>query len=900
MTVTTPTTAPRLLGTPHRRRGRIVLALILAVLLALFLPPFINVSRYRARIAASMSRALGRPVTVGDIELRLLPQPGFKLENVTIGEDPAFGIEPLLHADEVTADLHLSSLWRGRLEVAKLTFTYPSLNLVRVDGRWNIEALLDRTRSIAAAPTSASRPESRPRFPYIEASGARLNLKLGIEKTVWALSDADFALWSPSEDEWRMRLAARPVRTDSNLGDTGELKLEGRFRRAAKLAETPLELTFRLQKAQLGQLTTLVYGRDRGWRGAAAATVKASGTPAALDLTGEFGVDDFRRYDISLVDNLRLRAKCTAHYSTLDDQFSQLQCQAPVDRGVLTVEGGLEGALHPRAYNLKLSAKAVPVQSFLVLARHAKRDLPEDLLAAGDLNGEFTLQRSSRPDGTLQTSYQGSGNTSPIVLTSTVLQPSLTVPALHFALQNGGRVSVGRIIDLSQQKGGSRTRPTQAATAPARLAFEPFLVQLGGSNPVKAQAWFARDEYQLAIAGDSKIDRLMQVARAFGLPALASNLTGAAKLNLAVAGNWSGFARPLATGSAQVRDITALVTGIASPLKIASAKVLLAPDATSVENLAVGFGNSRVSFSGSLRIPRGCAALSANSAPTFGEPGTECPIEFDLHADQLSTDDLNRLLNPNAASKPWWEVFNIARGSSTPLLARVKASGVVQVNRFAIRTLPLNRLSARLSLDKGVLTLAELRAEVLGGKHSGNWRADFTGNVPAYSGTGMFDHVAMAQLSSLMRDGWSSGNLSANCSATTSGWSAAELLKNTVATADFDWRLGALRHVLLPEAPTGAQRWRGANGSSAPLQFQQMTARVEMRSDSIAISNGEVKGPRNYQLSGTATTARELRLELRNAARIFSVTGPLEKPKITMTTQEAQTTQGSRVVSASR
>ena len=35
-----------------------------------------------------MSNALGRPVTVDAIELRLLPQPGFYLENVDIGDDP--------------------------------------------------------------------------------------------------------------------------------------------------------------------------------------------------------------------------------------------------------------------------------------------------------------------------------------------------------------------------------------------------------------------------------------------------------------------------------------------------------------------------------------------------------------------------------------------------------------------------------------------------------------------------------------------------------------------------------------------------------------------------------------------------------------------------------------------
>src|ERR1700674_5773996 len=56
-------------------------------LAALVLPPFINVGRYKGRVIESMSNALGRPVTVDAVELRLLPQPGFYLDNVSVGDD---------------------------------------------------------------------------------------------------------------------------------------------------------------------------------------------------------------------------------------------------------------------------------------------------------------------------------------------------------------------------------------------------------------------------------------------------------------------------------------------------------------------------------------------------------------------------------------------------------------------------------------------------------------------------------------------------------------------------------------------------------------------------------------------------------------------------------------------
>ncbi len=78
---------------------------------------------------------------------------------------------------------------------------------------WNLQSLLLRASQTPAAPTAKARPEARLRFPYIEGEGGRINFKSGMEKKVYALSEADFALWLASENEWNLRLRARPMRT---------------------------------------------------------------------------------------------------------------------------------------------------------------------------------------------------------------------------------------------------------------------------------------------------------------------------------------------------------------------------------------------------------------------------------------------------------------------------------------------------------------------------------------------------------------------------------------------------------------------------------------------------------------------------------------------------------------
>src|SRR6202041_2102181 len=217
------------------------------------------------------------------------------------------GAEPLLRSSDVTASLRITSLLRGRIEIARLNFTEPSLNLVRNSaGHWNLENLIERAANVPIAPTSKAKSEKRPGFPYIEADRARINFKFGQEKKPYALTDADFALWQDSENAWSMRLKAQPVRTDFNLSDTGTLSVDGSWQRAASLRETPLQFTLQWNHGQLGQLTKLAYGSDKGWRGGLSVATPLIGTPANLAIVAAASVQDFRRYDIFGSGNLRL------------------------------------------------------------------------------------------------------------------------------------------------------------------------------------------------------------------------------------------------------------------------------------------------------------------------------------------------------------------------------------------------------------------------------------------------------------------------------------------------------------------------------------------------------------------------------------------------------------------
>src|SRR5438067_4025360 len=384
------------------------------MLAALVVPPLIQLTRYRLRIPGILGGALGRPVTVAAVSLRLLPQPGFDLKGLVIGEDPSFGAEPVLTAPEVTATLRLTSLWRGRLEIGSLRLKDASFNLVRrPDGAWNIESLMMQAAKTPAAPTAKSRPESRPRFPYIEVNSGRLNFKSGVEKKLVALTDADFALWLASENEWRARLEARAMRTDANLSDTGTIEAEARVRRNAQANEPLVTIQARLRDAQLGNLSALIYGRDRGWRGGTTAEITISGTRTALNFGIHAAIDDFHRYDITPAEPLRLDAVCAGALNVTAETISNLNCTTPASRGVLAVSGSIGQLLHQRQYDLRISLKQFPVQRAMALARRSKRDLPDDLAATGALNAELSVR--SQGDRRVWT---GAGNLRDLALRS--------------------------------------------------------------------------------------------------------------------------------------------------------------------------------------------------------------------------------------------------------------------------------------------------------------------------------------------------------------------------------------------------------------------------------------------------------------------------------------------------
>jgi uncharacterized protein involved in outer membrane biogenesis len=811
--------------------------LILALPLALFLiRP--GAGRLRTRIVTAIGLALGRQVDVSSVHIRLLPHPGFDLENFVVHDDPAFSAEPVIRSQQVMAELRLSSLLRGRLEIARLSLSEPSLNLVRDrDGRWNLENLLERAAQISVAPTKKMKTEARPGFPYIEADNGRINLKLQQEKKPYALMNADFALWQESENVWGMRLKAQPVRMDFNLSDTGTLNVNGSWTRAATLRQTPLQFSMEWTGAQLGQVSKLVVGKDKGWRGTLKFSATLSGTPADLKVETDASVQDFRRYDILGGGSLRLAAHCGTEYSSVDHTLSNLACHSPVGSGTLSVTGTITGVFRPGTYDLSLIATRLPIQSLIALARHAKKDIPDDIVASGKLDASLRVKRASAG----YAEWDGSGESLDVRIGSKLNKTEMVLDRIPF------KISRNPERDSRSER---RIFPPEP-----RMEIGPFNLGLGRTSPAVVRGSISRSGYSLLVTGDAQVQRLLQTARTAGFRASQLTADGIAKVDLQIAGGWPGFTAPQVTGKVQLQSVRAEVRGLNAPVEIASANLLLTPENVQVQNINASLSSS--AWRGSLLLPRNCALRDG------------CPASFDLHANEIDTDELNQWLNPHPRKQPWYRFLSATPQTATPYLLTLHAAGKLNIDRLAIQNLVATRVAAHVELESGIVRLSNLRGDLLGGKHLGDWQADFSVKPPGYSGSGTLQGIDLQQLAQAMHDGWVTGTATATYRASASGAGAGELISSAKANLKVEVRDGLLPHIVLTEG-------------NEPLHIRRLVGNLVLRDGRFEIQQGKLETPGAiYQLSGTASLTRTLDLKLmRSGAPGFNIIGPLTEPRV--------------------
>ncbi len=869
--------APHIPGTRRRiwlRRFAVAFTVWLAVHLSL--AGFVSTRRVQRALAARITAAFGRPVEVSNFGISILEGPRLVANYVTVSEDPRFGREHFLRADRLTASIHWTALLRGRLEFDTVSFTRPSLNLVRnPDGAWNLESWIPRPRGQPAA--SAGELSVRQTiFTRINIDTGRINFKRGVDKHPFAFTNVDGFVERDATGHWRVDLEASVMRAAVTLQEPGTIRLRGSIGSAAsRLQPAELELTW--TEASLSDALRLVRGFDYGVRGNFELTVTAS-VPQSRDTAArEPAVWSFKS-DLRLIDvhswnqprrssdpdlNLSFEAKWTPQLARVD--FARILLDAP--KSNIRAGGFLQWA-QPKESSFRVLSTGI------------------------SLNDVFEWYRAFRPGVAPEVSVEGSAGLDaelggwPVAVRQASLASDgaqMKIPGLRDPLR------VGRAV-LRWTPEKMELLPVPFTLAPAAAALSRpkvgsvFQFEFSGhGQPLprnECRAWLCGD-FSLALGGQTdRFQDFLAITRALGWP-LDGGWAVEGSANFSVI--WQARLSPFVVdsqGSIHFAGTRILPPFLNQPVLFKDAFFAWTPP------LPLG----AAAKAAASRDPRpGERRLTLLNSEVFGGKWTgtvsslnRAPWEFSLAADRLEIAAINQWLNPRQPPGLFQRMVASSatrRGSAEyeDQLGRLRARGQVRVDLLTLVPISLQKLRGTLELDGRKISLTDAQADFYSGAVSGSLRAELA-IEPKYEVQAKVERVNLAALTAatVTLKSLFSGTASGELSLSTRGIGRENLLRSIDGLGAFEFRDAQFRGLDLAESIRADAARPGVSS------FRTAFARVNIAASKFQLEEFRLTtSSSQWEAEGAVDFARQLDLRLHMAtpsASTFNLTGPLSAP----------------------
>ncbi len=855
------------------RRWILAVAALLMLAVAVVAPPLISLNRMHRRIADSISQAIGRPVRMSSITLRLLPRPGFEIADFVVEDDPAFGSEPILRSSQVVASVRLLPLWRGRLEIARIAFDEPSLNLVRNrQGRWNFDSLLSEAAQIPKAPTGERHPGGLPRFPYIDASNARINFKSGDEKLPFSFFNADLAVWLANPGEWRIEFAAQPVRTDLtlDLANTGTVRLDGSLRHAATLSQMPMNLHAEWSNAPLGQLSKILTGSDADWRGQLDVTADLTGSMdhTALKLTASG--QSIHRVEFDLREPLNVNVTCQANFTRADHLFDAVTCLAPTGDGHLLLTGSIHAIAAKPDSALSLELNNVPAAWALDSIRLVRARFGNSLVATGSIDGNFAYssQGSKSAAGNNQ-EIRGQATVNQLTITGAALRKPLALPTLRLLMNTESPPQPHRAHSI-------------AAPAINELLLEPFVV---GSAPVQASATptaklpasmtvsgaFGRNGFSMHLGGESNLGELIALGKEFGLlqhiPVDVGN-QGTADLDLTVHGPWmlpvtdQPVAPAAIDGTLRLHNAQLSGDFLAQPMRIPAAQAVFSGN--EITWTASGMAYGPLHGDGTLSYPVFC-----------GIP-TGCVHHFGLHLVSLDAETAqNALLGAQRHGELIERLLDRLRSLNRSTPSWPTLTGSVQIGTLTIESVALKDFTSVVALDGHTVQLKSSTARALDGQLHLSGSMEVADHTPHYQLEARLDDASAHSTGAAFAENWGLGSINLQASLKFSGFEQKDLLSSATGTFHWEWTNGGL-----PTPPASSGK-AGSGIGGIVSRFDAWKADGVIANNALNLQDSQIlHGEDATPLTGTITFARALNLSSVDKNDPVKLTGTLQHPVV--------------------
>ena len=835
--------------------------------------------RMRDYLVAHLESAFGRPVEVGRFSVQVLPIPELDVDAVTIGEDPAFGNEYFLRAEHMTARLRWLGLLRGHFEFGTMSFSRPSLILVRnAEGHWNLERWLPPAKpaSVAGSTTlvvSQPRAETTYHLQKIDFDEGRIDFKLGDNKRPFAFTGVSGSVEQVSSGRWHLRLEAQPWRSGVPLQSTGTLYVMGDVAGTTARLQ-PAQIQLHWTEGSLADLFRLVTGNDSGVRGQFALDGDASigmENPEVAASTWKFSLEaratQIHRWDLTeRDDNPRINVNLKGLWNLAEGQASAEEVRVELPHSRMTGSALLQtsGSVDWRA---QFKNMAVQGEDLLAWYRAFQPNVADEVALNDAMIGSVSLS------GWPLRWEEGA-----VVSTAGTLRFANKMEArlepFHGSVHNGKfDVQLLRVHLPESVNNTAQEKPERGNAKPHSNTVPENVVDVA-----LTQDWLLHEGALRLTLHLSEAAPVFHLASAFGHTMNAGwEYKGAATGQLVW--NWgSGLRDRQRGGSVELTKARLQVAGLNEPLKLEDARI----------EWKDGLRNATLA-----RVDAFGAALSGQISELTPNPTTdERRWHFQLHADHLDATELDRWAG--SRSRPNWlqrllpSLLGTANtGQASELLRRISADGELTADTLTIEKLKFTKARARLAIHALRLDVQDAEAQWAGGAVHGSVQALFSPS-PKYEITAQVDGVNLSQLPWNPRWGerWS-GVASGTVHLTTAGVGRDDLLKQLagggdVRLAKVEFRGWDVEQSAESGGPlAGSSHWTSGEGG---FQLNQQKISLDGFRLDAPHQRTELSGTISFGMDGNLTFAPRPRTvasaKTSSQARELRVSGQLENPAV--------------------
>ena len=858
------------------KTGAAVATAVIALQLAVSF--LVRTHRMHAYLVAHLERAFGRPVQVESFGARIFPNPQFSADGVTVGEDPAFGYEYFLRAETLSAGLRWTGLFRGHFEFGTLSFSRPSLILVRnAQDQWNLERWLPPTKTVSSQNAATYGPPS-PALPInhlqrIVFDDGRINFKIRDDKLPFAFTGVSGSFEQVSSGRWQLQLEAQPWRSGVLLQSTGTVRVRGDLAGTSARLQ-PAQVTLHWSEGSLADVFRLVHGQDYGARGFFTLEATAKSDGVAQDDPGDWTYSivgharQIHRWDLTeRPDNPALNMNVNGHWnseagSLLADQFSVEGLRSNL-RGKFRYVTG-----NSAATELRLDSMGVQASDLLAWYRAFHPDVAEGVTADPYFTGGMILRGWPLSIESAALSSNG----------GTVKVPGFAQP-VRIGSVNGGLERSNLVIGPVRVAWGGDAREEIIAPKRRRVALPmENAADLTFMQDLKTQAG------NVGIEGSiSKVEDFLKLAASLGRQVNHGwELTGQATADTQWA--WKEPFKGRWNGTVAINRGMLTAAGLNQPLSLPEARLGWNDGQHEARLLRVeGFGGN---WQGSIEESRNT------------DEDTPRSWRFDLSVDHLNAAELDRWVGPRA--RPSWlqRLLHSFSGDAAPakpaseLVRRVDAEGHLHIGRLTIEKLKLDNVVAQGSLRDLKLNVEDSSAEWAGGRVRAKINASFLPQ-PVYEVNADLDRVSLAKLPGTGRladrlNGLASGSLQLK----TIGVGREELLKNLDGGGSVNLKRVELRGWDLPASVAdgatraGVSRWSVGEcaflirNRSVVLQWLQLNDSREQTSVEGTLSFGS-----DAELSVSTQSRETAKVKPKKASakgHVLKLSGPLDGLRLTV------------------